>query len=192
GILLFVLFKTIPNIKFNFINSDKKITQKEYFKKLNKEYVDFDKNNKKKSYYYKFYMTLKDNLHLTNKIAILNGYHRILFDFEKNYVKGKDPDWIYPGNKLIMPDNNIVVIKDTDNMWRICEKYLIDEVNIDEIKIRDLIEKSKKREVKIVDVKREFQNIINQSNSEMIRGFLEILKLQDNFDEWEPYLEKTK
>ncbi|OHD12038.1 MAG: hypothetical protein A2Z98_06440 [Spirochaetes bacterium GWB1_27_13] len=170
---------------------DKKITnQKEFIENIKEKYnIEKDKPLQK-SYYYSFYMTTLDNLNLTNLIAIKNGYHRILFDFEKNYVKGQNPDWIYPKKVLILPDNSKITVKAGDTMWGICETYLIKEVNKNEIEIRSIIEKTKTRELSIPDAKEEFVKIKSKSNSEMVKGFLGILLFQNDFDGWEPYLKK--
>lgn len=168
------------------------LTQEEFLKNNREKFDEQKVKPKQKSYYYKFYMTLRDIVHLTNKIAIANGYHRMLFSLERNYVKGRDPDWIYPGNVLRMPDGKWVVVQSGDTMWRLCESFLIEQVNGHEVEIRELIEKTKRKEIKIGEAKEQFTRISEETDSEMIRGFLAVLLLQDDFDAWEPYLKKKR
>ena len=134
----------------------------------------------KRSKDFKFFMTLLDLLNLTNVVAEKNGYHRIVYDFEKPFVTGKDPDWIYPGNVLKMPDSSIITVKKGDNMWKLCENFLINQINKHEVEIQNIIEKNKSGEMNMDKVKEELLKIKNESYSEMLRDFIdEILQLKD-------------
>lgn len=184
--IIFGIYYIFSNLQFK-PAAIKKTTQTEFLSDLKKQYKSEENIAHKKSYYYSFYMTILDNLNLTNKIAIKNGYHRILFNFEKKYIKGKDPDWIFPGNNLLLPDDTKIVVQTGDTMWGICETYLINEINKTEIEVRSLIEKTKTKEVSIKDAKSRFNQIKDETNSEMVRGFMRILLIQDDFEGWEPY-----
>ncbi|HBD96291.1 MAG: hypothetical protein A2015_13740 [Spirochaetes bacterium GWF1_31_7] len=138
----------------------------------------------KRSIYYSFYMTYKDRIDITNKIAIANGYRRLLFPFEINHSYGKSPDWIYPGNVLVMPDQKRVVVKEGDVLWRICETYLYEQMNRDEKIIVDTIKKVEKKELEVAEARIIFMQINSNSDSEMLRAFSALIMIQDNLSDW--------
>ncbi|MCG8571593.1 MAG: LysM peptidoglycan-binding domain-containing protein [Spirochaetes bacterium] len=172
------------------VNNKKQTTEKAAVKKITDQFANQTIKNVQRSQYYQFYMTIKDVIDITNAVAVRNRYHRMLYLFEKKYVKGKDPDWIYPGNVLVMPDNHRVIVKQGDTMWDLSENFLITQINQHEIEIRKIIEKAQKKQLSITDAKTKLIEIRSNSYSEMIRGFIHILELQDNFDHWMPYSEK--
>lgn len=179
----------------HFQNDSNQISQKKYLKNIHKKYSMTNNDLIKTSVYYKFHMTVIDNLILTNEIAVKNGYSKIVLPYYKKYMKKPDPDWIYPKRKLKMPNGEIIIVKKGDNLWNLCENYLIKQINNDELEIRDLIIKSKTKELTIKDIKEKFSKIKNKSHSEMVRDIVSVLIKQKNYNEWEPYLskyEKTK
>ncbi len=167
------------------------MTQKQYFNKTKSKYSQKSSENKL-SVHYKFYMTNIDLLNLTNLVAERNNYHRIVYDYQKKYTRGRDPDWIFPGNVLVMPDSSKVKIKQGDTMWDICDNYLINEINTQENKIRDLIEQTKLNKIQITDAQKEFMVIKSRSHSQMMRDFLDTLIRLKSFKNWEPYIEEIK
>lgn len=177
-ILFFILY-------FPYINKYFKTkSQVEYFNSIKKKFNEEKDKPNKVSHYYKFYMTVVDNLRLTNLIAVSNGYHRIAYPFEKRYLIGKDPDWIYPGNILKMPDNSKIIVKDGDTMWTICENYLIEEINRDEIDLRNIIEKLNAKKISMEDAKFRLKNIKENSHSEMVRDFMDKLIKEKDLSSW--------
>lgn len=171
----------------DFFIQDKK--NEDAYTQLSELKSDFDKHNDvdnlKKSQVFSFYMTLKDQVDLTNKIAIKNNYHRMLFPIEKFITGARNPDWIYPGNVLIMPDEQRVVVQSGDTMWDICENYLIKEINKDEIEIAQTIMLFNQGQLSLAEAKEYFKGVIETSSSEMIRGFLRILIMQDDYRVWQ-------
>ncbi|MFN4244604.1 MAG: hypothetical protein ACK4F9_00445 [Brevinematia bacterium] len=59
-----------------------------------------------------------------NKVAVINGYKPLTY---KKPKKWEDPDWVYPGNKLKMLDDSIVVVRKNDNMWNISKRKIIED-----------------------------------------------------------------
>lgn len=104
----------------------------------------------------------------------------------KKHLTGKDPDWIYPGNILKMPDNSEITVKKGDNMWDICEKYLLKQINEHEIEIRDIILKEKKDHYTIDEAKDRLTSIKAESYSIMVGEFINALMSQNSFEGWEP------
>jgi len=188
SLILMILFFIIYYPKINEYFKTK--PQRDYFNKMKEKYNEKEDKPNKVSYYYRFYMTVIDNLRLTNLIAVSNGYHRIAYPFEKKYLIGKDPDWIYPGNILIMPDNTKIEVKQGDTMWNICETYLISEINKHEIEVRDLIERTKTNKISIEEAKNRFKKIKEESHSEMVKEFMDKLISEKDYTGWEPYKEK--
>ena len=61
------------------------------------------------------------DIHLvSNDIAVRNGYH----DLEYKVFEGNNPDWIWAGNKLILPDESIYTIRKGDNIWFIASRLI--------------------------------------------------------------------
>lgn len=165
------------------MDNEENIASKDNKDNKNREnkYIKPDNNKTpSKSTNFKFFMTMLDLLNLTNLVAEKNGYHKIVYDFEKTYVKGKDPDWIYPGNNLTMPDSSKTTVVDGDVMWNLCEKFLINQINKNELEIQDVIDRRRTKELSFEDSKTELLKIKNESYSEMLRDFIdEILQLKD-------------
>lgn len=59
-----------------------------------------------------------------NKVAVINGYKPLTY---RNPKKWEDPDWVYPGNKLKMVDETLVIVREGDNMWNISKRKLIED-----------------------------------------------------------------
>jgi hypothetical protein len=175
------------------MSRDDGVTQDEYLEDIEERYDGTNVPDTSKSTWYRFYMTIMDNIDLTNKICSINGFHRMAADWEKGYgsnLKGMDPDWIYPGNIITMPDESKVTIRRGDTMWGICEKYLLAQINEHEIEIRDIIMKVKTGELTDSQAKLRFQTIKEESYSEMVRDVVDVLIKQTTFKKWEPYMEQ--
>ncbi len=175
--------------KIQGIIEDKKIVLD---KNREDRYIKTNEKSFKRSNNLKFFMTVLDLLNLTNVVAEKNGYHRIVEDFEKPNVKGKDPDWIYPGNVLIMPDSAKINVKKGDIMWNLCEDFLIDQINNHEIEIQKIIEKNESNEININQAKEEFLKIKDESYSEMLRDFIDEIVELKNFDDIENLLKNSQ
>ncbi len=163
---------------------DQSVVISDGVKEKYKEKINQSKGNLQYSLYYKFFMTDRDRLAITNKIAMANGYHRILFDFERS-LWGKDPNWIYPGNVILLPDESRRVIKSGDVLWRVCEDYLIGQVNRDEIAIEGLVSAVKQKKINIDKMRADLILVRDSSDSEMVRGFISTLLLQESFENWQ-------
>ncbi len=74
------------------------------------------------------YLTRKYTIHISdrdiffyaNDVAVKNGYSRI----ELKSLKEKNPHWIYPGNRFILLDGEVVIVKPGDTLWGISERKL--------------------------------------------------------------------
>lgn len=175
----------------NIITSDNTndLTQEQFLKNNQNKYNSSDSSMKSK--HYKFSMTVFDHIKLVNEVAVKNGYHKMAPEYLKANLKGKDPDWIYPGNSFKMPDNETVHVVEGNTLWGICEKYLINEINNHEIQIWSLIERTKKQEIDISQAKEEFKKIKTQTHSRMMEDVIEELLKLSNFNSWEPYLDEN-
>lgn len=187
---IYTYFKTLPQKevvdsikdKYKSENRDIVINDTAKDENLNNNTENFVKT----SFYYRFFMTIIDNINLTNAIAQKNGYAKMTPPILKKNLTGKDPDWIYPGNILKMPDNSEITVKKGDNMWDICEKYLLKQINEHEIEIRDIILKEKKDHYTIDEAKDRLTSIKAESYSIMVGEFINALMSQNSFEGWEP------
>ena len=61
------------------------------------------------------------DIHLvSNSIAVRNGYR----DLDYKVFEGKNPDWIWAGNILILPDDSKYEIVKGDNIWFIASRLI--------------------------------------------------------------------
>ncbi len=141
-----------------------------------------------RSYHYRFYMTDLDKLNITNMIAEINGFHKIVYQHQKRYYSDKDPDKIFPGDTIRFSDGTVYEVVSGDTLWDICEKFLIKTVEKNEEDIRLVIEKTKTSEYNMETARARLTEISTMTYSEMVRDFLFVLLRQSNFEQWEPYI----
>ena len=58
-----------------------------------------------------------------NEVALKNGYKRITL----TGFKDKNPNWIYPGNRFLLDDNESVTVKEGDTLWDIAGTKLLEK-----------------------------------------------------------------
>lgn len=196
--LIFTAIYYMPDLRFIKLSLQPSLKEKQiksqdkFIEEIEKKYNSLEKSSYKKSVYYNFFMTNLDKLKLTNIIAEKNGYHKIVNSFQQRFVKGKDPDWIFPGTELILPDDTITEVKSGDTMWGICETFLVKSVNQNELSIRKIIEQTKTEELTITEAKEKLNSIRENVYSQMVIDFIDVLIEQDNYEQWEPYLDSIE
>ncbi len=68
------------------------------------------------------------DIHLAaNDIAVLNGFK----DLDYRVYAGQDPDWIYPGNELILPGERSYTIRRGDTIWFLAAREIRIQVEND-------------------------------------------------------------
>ncbi len=65
-------------------------------------------------------ITLVDIHLVSNEIAVRNGYH----DLDYRVYEGKDPDWIWAGNVLELPDGSRYEVVKGDTIWFIAARHI--------------------------------------------------------------------
>jgi hypothetical protein len=103
-----------------------------------------EKQERERQARYIEYLTKKYAIHISdrdiffyaNDVAVKNGYSRI----DIKSLKEKNPHWIYPGNRFILLDGEIVIVKPGDTLWGISEKKLL-HLNISFYTLIDELEK---------------------------------------------------
>jgi hypothetical protein len=65
-------------------------------------------------------VTVTDILRMVNRIARLNGYAPI----GSMAPDARDPDWIFPGNELELPNQRLYEIRRGDTMWAIADRFI--------------------------------------------------------------------
>jgi hypothetical protein len=72
---------------------------------------------------YKIVIAPYDIFMYANEVALKNGYKRITF----SGFKDKNPNWIYPGNRFNLDDNETVTVKEGDTLWDIAGTRLLEK-----------------------------------------------------------------
>ncbi len=65
-------------------------------------------------------ITILDVYYLTNKIAAANGYAEL----DSVEQLGKNPNWIYPGNVFVLPDETQYTVLKGDTIWHIAKRFI--------------------------------------------------------------------
>ncbi|HPP50612.1 MAG TPA: LysM peptidoglycan-binding domain-containing protein, partial [Spirochaetota bacterium] len=85
---------------------------------------------------YAIHISDRDIFFYANDVAVKNGYSRI----DIKSLKEKNPHWIYPGNRFILLDGEVVIVKPGDTLWGISERKLL-SLNITFYTLLDELEK---------------------------------------------------
>jgi len=81
-------------------------------------------------------ITILDVYYLTNKIAAANGYAEL----DSVEQLGKNPNWIYPGNVFVLPDETQYTVLKGDTIWHIAKRFIQKNLDRDWAAYRLLIE----------------------------------------------------
>ncbi|MFP4113533.1 MAG: hypothetical protein ACOCU9_02050 [Spirochaetota bacterium] len=80
-------------------------------------------------------ITLQDIIDLVNRIATDNGYAPMgEVDAER-----PDPDWIYPGNVFVLPNETRYTVVEGDTLWEITVRYMVARLRRDYERYTDLV-----------------------------------------------------
>ena len=112
-------------------------------------------------------ITIMDILTLTNRIAVSNGYQTL-----DKRTAGKDPDWIYPGNILILPDETRYTVVKGDTMWYIAHRFIIQSLEMVWERYKAIDEKIKSRQIQAGEknqITAELKKMRDESLSENFR-----------------------
>lgn len=66
-------------------------------------------------------ITVLDIITLVNRIATDNGYARMHVEVPRE----EDPDWIYPGNIFVLPDESRYTVVQGDTLWDVTIRYMV-------------------------------------------------------------------
>jgi len=110
-------------------------------------------------------ITILDIYYLTNSIAVKNGYRKL--DSLKN--AGRDPDWIYPGNLFVLPDETQYTVVKGDTMWDMAHLFIKKTLEADwptYVRISEEIDAPDTRTHDRETLKRELESLKKRSYSE--------------------------
>lgn len=75
------------------------------------------------------------DIHLvSNDIAVKSGFH----DLDYRVPEGNNPDWIFSGNDLVMPDDSVYEVKRGDSIWFIASRLIRRELETDLNKVSEI------------------------------------------------------
>jgi len=110
-------------------------------------------------------ITILDIYYLTNSIAVKNGYRKL--DSPKR--AGRDPDWIYPGNPFVLPDETRYTVAKGDTMWDMAHRFIKKTLEADwptYVRISEEIDAPDTRTHDRETLKRELESLKQRSYSE--------------------------
>ncbi|MGQ9842654.1 MAG: hypothetical protein ACUVRK_03725 [Spirochaetota bacterium] len=117
---------------------------------------------------YAIHISDKDIFLYANDVAVKNGYSRI----DIKSLKEKNPHWIYPGNRFILLDGEIVIVKPGDTLWGISEKKLL-HLNIAFYTLIDELEKNIDKGILDETLAQKALNAaIHQKHREKVKGLI--------------------
>ena len=70
-------------------------------------------------------VTIFDIISFVNRVARNNGYAPL----GAVTPDSRDPDWIFPGNEITLPDGSVHVVREGDTLWDISRRFLLRTVD---------------------------------------------------------------
>ena len=117
-------------------------------------------------------ITILDVYRLTNRIAKTNGYRTL----DNLNELGKDPNWIYPGNKLKLPDNSVYTVIKGDTIWYIAKRFIKKELDKDWKLYQQIKKKIQVNNINIETKKNIIDNLIKMRNRTYSENFKKLLE----------------
>ena len=71
-----------------------------------------------------FFITIRDILTMVNRIAVTNGYDMV----GENSPGGLNPDWIFPGSLILMPEVKMTMVERGDTLWWLSHDFLLESL----------------------------------------------------------------
>ncbi|MFP4427450.1 MAG: hypothetical protein ACLFPP_13430 [Spirochaetaceae bacterium] len=118
-----------------------------------------------------FEVTVVDILVFVNRVARLNGYDPI----GSVSPDGRDPDWIFPGNRIELPDDTTHVVERGDTLWGISREFLLAHVNEHFAQFQQLKAQAESGDPPIERIENLREEVYVESLREAITDFLESL-----------------
>ncbi|MFP4329952.1 MAG: hypothetical protein ACLFP6_04465, partial [Spirochaetaceae bacterium] len=118
-----------------------------------------------------FEVTLLDVIIFVNRVAEINGYEPL----GAVAPDDRDPDWIFPGNRLELPDGSVRVVQRGDTMWDISREFLLRYVDEHHQRFLELQETAETGEPPVGELENLLEEVYVESLREAITDFLESL-----------------
>lgn len=106
-------------------------------------------------------ITVGDIIRMVNRIAEQNGYAPI----GSMAPDARDPDWIFPGNELELPDQRLYEIRRGDTMWAIADRFIRQSAQEHSRTLAELTERIQRGERPV----EELQVLLNESYAQTTR-----------------------
>lgn len=147
-ILAILSFVSVKSFHYYTAYREKAKIEREKQKKAESEKILAEKEKTKKIELiekYNIRVSDRDIYIYANKVAKKNGYREI----EYKDLKGKNPNWIFPGNIFYLMDEEKILVKKGDTLWDISDKKLM-AIQVEFYKLIDSIEETGAKAEKLV------------------------------------------
>ncbi|QEN07826.1 LysM peptidoglycan-binding domain-containing protein [Oceanispirochaeta crateris] len=113
-------------------------------------------------------ITLVDIHLVSNDIAVKNGYR----DLDYKVFEGNNPNWIYTGNVLEMPDGTEYTVQRGDSIWFIASRMIRRELETDLLRLAELETRFNEPgidEAEMTSIQEELESMALRTKSEQLR-----------------------
>ncbi|TVQ41539.1 MAG: hypothetical protein EA384_00175 [Spirochaetaceae bacterium] len=107
-------------------------------------------------------ITVLDIIRLANRIALANGYRQM----GAPPREGPNPLWIYPGNRLVMPDRREITVREGDNLWSLTADFIEEQLDEDHPRFSSAVAAHRRGEISTRRFVAELRDLQEFSNSE--------------------------
>lgn len=124
-------------------------------------------------------ITVRDIILLVNQIATSNGYAPMHSDV----IRERDPDWIYPGNVFVLPDESSYTVVGGDTLWDLTIRYMVARLQQDYSAYTRLVEEHERDSTgatRKAEIESELTRLAERSHTE---NFVKLV--DDKKQEWE-------
>lgn len=124
-------------------------------------------------------ITVRDIITLVNRIATDNGYARMHADVPRS----EDPDWIYPGNIFVLPDETRYTVVRGDTLWDLTIRYMVARLQEDYTQYTTLVREYESADTSSQRKQEIIQSLNQRADESHTENYVQLVN--DKIAEWE-------